>query len=171
MRIMSCLIYLSTSQSNSSSLLLSIKLNTLHLREPAPLNEHKNQASKMCTHPHHRPANNASIVFSHLKTTTTGLSDFVITIRLFHATSAENTIIARLNVWNASCRLLLQSFFTSSICRSTNFTIIELNRLLSPSFAPSLEFDLDAHLLVEQLEDTTSSIDILTIANGLRTKQ
>ena len=40
-----------------------------------------------------------------LSTTTTGLSDSVITIRLFQIMSAEHTIIARLSTWCASWRL------------------------------------------------------------------
>lgn len=50
---------------------------------------------------------------SYLKTTTTGDSDFVTTIRPFQIIKAENTIMARFNPWNRSWRLFFQSFFSS----------------------------------------------------------
>ena len=54
----------------------------------------------------------------HLKTTTTGLSDSVTTIRLFQIMSAEQTIIARLSTWCASC--VQQATADECEWRSTN---------------------------------------------------
>ena len=50
---------------------------------------------------------------THLRTTTTGLSDLVRNMSPFQIMSAEKTIIARLRAWCRRRRLFFQSFFSS----------------------------------------------------------
>jgi hypothetical protein len=53
------------------------------------------------------------------KTTTTGLSLSVITIKVFQIIKAEKTTIARLRSWKARTRLFLHNDFKASIFVNT----------------------------------------------------